>query len=112
MFFADGLPCIPVTLTAAADWSYDGMGGVRLPKSVMASTLNVALQEERVGIASGIPILPTLRMELAGYRVTLRGSHETYANAAEVRHDDLVVATCLSVFGAERLGPRFITRLL
>jgi hypothetical protein len=42
--------------------------------------------------------------------VTLRGSHETYANAAEVRHDDLVVATCLSVFGAERLGPRFITR--
>jgi hypothetical protein len=58
MFFADGLPCILVTLTAAADWSYDGMGGVRLPKSVMASTLKVALQGERVGIASGIPICP------------------------------------------------------
>jgi hypothetical protein len=103
MFVAGGLDCIPITLTAAADWSHDGAGGIRLPKSVMASTLNVALQEGRVGIAAGIPILATLRQELAGYRVKLRNGRETYENAAEVQHDDLVVATCLAVFAAESL---------
>jgi hypothetical protein len=115
MFFAAGLDCVPVTLTAAADWSYDDMGGVRLPKSVMVSTLNVALQEQRVGIAAGIPIVATLRQELGGYRARLRSSgRETFENAASAAaHDDLVIALAIAVFGAENLGQRYgMTRLI
>lgn len=115
LLVAQCLDPVPVTLTAASDWSHDGHGGIRLPKSVMVSTFNVALQEHRLRIASGIPILPVLRQELAGYRVRLKNTGaESFGNsAAFAQHDDLVISSCLSVFVAEVLSaPRLITRLL
>jgi hypothetical protein len=96
-----GLRPIAVTLTAGSQWSIDGRS-VRLPKLTLASTLNVCLETGRLRIAADLPLLPVMRRELEGFKIsTSAAGHDTFGNDSQAAHDDLVVGLGLATFAAE-----------
>lgn len=98
-----GLAPWNVNLTAGANWSIGGPRTISLPKAIMASTLNVALQNGDIGFAADLPLLEIITRELGTYRVTQTASGvDSFNSRTEADHDDFVVALGLSVFGASR----------
>ena len=93
-----------VNLTAGANWSISGDRTISLPKSIMASTLNVALQNGEIGFAGDLPWLDQLTRELGTYRVTTTAASgvDSFSARTEADHDDFVVSLGLAVFGASR----------
>ena len=83
-----------------------GDGIDRVPKRVLATTMQVALQSGRLRIAQELPVADLLEKELRGFRVkiTLTG-HVKFGNDVgawrESDHDDLVLATALAVWTLE-----------
>ncbi len=74
-----------------------------MPKSLLVSQLQVLLQAGRLKVARGLPDAAVLVEELSSFqvRVTAAG-HEQYAAWREGAHDDLVLATALAAWYAER----------
>jgi hypothetical protein len=98
-----GLTPWNVNLTAGANWSISGPKTISLPKAIMASTLNVALQNGDIGFAGDLPWLAIITSELGSYRVTQTASGaDSFNSRTESDHDDFVVALGLAVFGASR----------
>ena len=84
-----------------------GDGLDRVPKRVLATTLQVALQSGRLRIAEDLPLADTRLKELRGFRVkiTLTG-HAKFGNDVgagwrEADHDDLVLATAIALWTLE-----------
>ena len=98
-----GLSPWNVTLTAGQNWSLGANKSISLPKAIMASMINVALQNGDIGFAGDMPWLEQLCRELGTYRVSKTSSGLDSFNAkSEADHDDLVIALGLSVFAASR----------
>lgn len=79
--------------------------GLRVPKRVLASAVQVVLQEQRLRIAKALPHADLLTAEMANFRVKLneRG-HDSYGAGDDWRegnHDDLVLALALAVWHSE-----------
>ena len=72
-----------------------------MPKVVLVSGLQVALQQRRVKFATGLPEVTTLLKELAAYRIKAPAAQEAF-DAREGQHDDLVLAVALAVWWASR----------
>lgn len=108
-----GLTPWNVNLTAGANWSISGARTISLPKAIMASTLNVALQNGDIGFAADLPWLEIITRELGTYRVTQTASGvDSFNSRTEADHDDFVVALGLAVFGASRNFQPFRTVML
>ena len=82
-------------------------GGYRVPKRDLVSTVQVLLQSERLKIAQGLEEAQTLINELLAFRVTISSAgHDSYANDwRQSPNDDLVLATALACWYAERHTP-------
>lgn len=72
--------------------------GFRVPKRDLVSAVQVLLQNERLKIAEGLELAPTLRKELLNFKVKIdpKTSHDSYEHWREGDHDDLVLATALA----------------
>jgi hypothetical protein len=98
---------LPARLMAATITAGDRVGGtkggaVSVPKKELVSALQAALQTRRLEIAP-VPEAETLGRELTTFRVKITAAaNETFAAWRERDHDDLVLATALAVWAAER----------
>jgi hypothetical protein len=81
-------------------------GAHYIPKVELAGVLQLALQERRLAIAPQLEHAPTLCRELEAFRPRVRTvTDETVADWREREHDDLVFATALPLWLAERTSP-------
>ncbi len=90
---------IAVTITAGKAATFrDGMWYV--PKRKLIGALVVALENDRLQIASGLRYAAALVGELQAFRRQVTGAGRAAYGAETGAHDDLVVAVALAVGGA------------
>lgn len=81
-------------------------GMYRVPKRELCTLLQVFFQERRLQIAEGIPEADVLVKELLNFKVKISTSgHDSYEAWREGDHDDLVLATSMALWLAERKFP-------
>ncbi|GAN55472.1 hypothetical protein [Tanticharoenia sakaeratensis] len=97
-----GLRLTGVSITGGSRVNRISGQDVNVPKSVLASALDIALAEDRLELTSQADASNALRAELQGFRVkkTVHGN-ETMEAWREGLHDDLVLATALAIWGAD-----------
>jgi len=80
----------------------DGALQYRVPKRDLVAGLSIALQNEVLKIAAGLPHAQLLTNELANFRVKITAAaNDTYAAWREADHDDLVLAAGLAAWYAD-----------
>lgn len=96
---------LPVTITAGYTPAPQPDGGWHVPKRDLVAAVQVALQNRRLRVATALPEARTLTQELLNFRARITASgNVTYAvpDWREGQHDDLVLATALAVWAADR----------
>lgn len=100
-----GARLVPVVIHGGEATTMGEEGAWRVPKRVLASHLQVALQTRRLRVAGGLPEAATLVAELKNFRVTVSLSgHDGYGAGADWRegnHDDIVLAVAMAVWHGE-----------
>jgi hypothetical protein len=99
--------CLWVTITSGNQVTHDG-ARLSIPKRDLVGVLQVVLQTGRLKIAEGLPLAKLLTDELLSFQVKITESgHDTYGAWREGAHDDLVLATALACWLADKppLGP-------
>jgi hypothetical protein len=97
-----GLRPIGITITGGVDVLEKAPDDWRVPKRVLASTMQVALQTGRLKVAANMPLTTTLMKELQAFRVKINvNANTTYEAWREQDHDDLVLASALAAWSAE-----------
>lgn len=99
---------VGVTITAGKD-PQRSPAGWSVPKNILVSGVQAKLHTGQLKIAAGIPDAPALLKEFQDFRVSFTTAGHAIFNARQGKHDDLVLAVSLAVFGASR--PRPVTRL-
>lgn len=98
------------TITGGDTVTHDPDGGLRVPKRDLASSIMLALENGVLAIAAGLPLAETLVAEVINFRPTISAAgHDSYGAASDWRqgnHDDLLLATSLAVWFAERRNTR------
>jgi hypothetical protein len=103
MFALVGMPYIAVTITAGNAVTGEGRDwGV--PKRDLVHGLLVALQQGRFRAAARLPAASVMMSELWAFRLKVNPvtGHDSYEAWRETEHDDLVLATALACWLAER----------
>ncbi len=96
----DRLVAMNITGGQAVTW---GDGFVGVPKKDLVFSISRVAQEGRLRISSRLSLAKVLVAELRAFRVKVTASGaDTFEAARERDHDDLVLATSLAVWGAER----------
>lgn len=96
-----GLRPISIVITGGDNVTAAGHNK-HVPKRDLIGALQVLMQSGQLKVARGLRDGLTLERELRNYKYTLsQSAHDTY-NAREGEHDDLVLAACLSAWGAQR----------
>ena len=100
-----GLKPIAVTVTGGDAVTHEGQNW-KIPKSELVAGVQVALQQGRLQIASGLPDAATLTHELLNFKVTIdpKTAHDSYGAWRESIHDELVFAVGLAVWSADKFG--------
>lgn len=113
-----GAQLVPVVIHGGEAVSIGDGGAWRVPKRLLASHLQVALQTRRLRVAGQLPEAATLVAELRNFRVKVSlGGHDAYGAGEDWRqgnHDDVVLAVALALWygehgiaGSESLGAVF-----
>lgn len=94
--------------------------GWHVAKGELVSVAQVALQRGRLNVSPQLPEARTLRDELGTFEVTLTEAANASFSHRDGKHDDLVLATALALWGAKQrpayaysfsyLGPGRVTR--
>ncbi len=94
---------IDVTITGGDSVTHEGRT-YRVPKRDLVSTVQVALQSERLKIAQQLPDAQILTRELLAFQVKISAetAHDSYGAWREGAHDDLVLATALAIWYGEQ----------
>jgi len=79
--------------------------GWHVAKGELVSVAQVALQRGKLAVSPGLPEARTLRDELGTFEVTLTEAANATFSHRDGKHDDLVLATALALWGARRRGP-------
>ncbi len=88
---------LPVTITGGHK-AHSEAGGWLVPKRILVSTLQVALQNKRLRIAAKLPEAATLAKELQDFQLTFtENANDTY-EGRKGAHDDLVLAVALGLW--------------
>jgi hypothetical protein len=107
MFRKAALPCRiePVSITGGDIQHMDELPRWwYVPKRDLVSAAQVLLEDHRLEIASRLPEAATLVAELQAFRYKLSpAGHDSY-NAREGAHDDVLLAACLAIWGADHHG--------
>lgn len=102
---AAGLEPVAITITSGDSVNTDN-GGYRVPKRDLIATLQVLFQNRRLKIAASLAEAETLLKELLNFKVRISlAGHDSYEAWREGGHDDLVLATALACWYAEREVP-------
>jgi hypothetical protein len=92
----------PIHITGGATINHD-RGVTYVPKRDLVSAVQVALQTERLKIASGLSEAATLVRELENFQVKITdAANDTYGAWREGAHDDLVLAVALALWVGKR----------
>ena len=88
-------------------------GTYRVPKSRLLERMKVDAEFGMLQISSGLPLLDTLKEELANIRPKIRADAKflSYEEIRESVHDDMVLAAALAHWGARRFRPRAVVDL-
>ncbi len=103
-----GLRPIGCTITGGSGWSEDrGSKSCRVAKALLASTVAVALETDRLTVSADGPHRDTLQGELAAFRVKVNpNANETFEAWREADHDDLVLAAAMAVWLGDHTEPK------
>jgi hypothetical protein len=78
---------------------------LRVPKRNLVSVVQVLLQSQRLRIVPRLKDAKTLVDELKTFTVKVTAAgNDTYGNWRDGEHDDMVLATALAVWYAEKVG--------
>jgi len=81
-------------------------GYYKVPKRDLVVGLQATLERGGLDIAAALPLVATLREELANMRVRVTPQgREQYGEWRQGQHDDLVLAVALAVWGARKVYP-------
>jgi hypothetical protein len=97
-----------VHLTGGQDSKVDGDRHA-LSKVDLVSRLQAALHSDELAIEETLPLAATLARELADDRLDFTAAGNAQFNARSGAHDDLLIATGLALYGAQRA--RLATRI-
>jgi len=99
---------VPVTITGGHVVTLGQEGARRVPKKELVTSLQVLLQARRLKIARSLSDAELLARELENYRVKITAAvNEVFGAWREGQHDDLVLATALAAWWADRPRPKF-----
>lgn len=106
MLYDTEISCVGITITGGDTINRDG-NNFRIPKRDLVSTLQVLFQSGRLKVAEGLPEASLLVQELLNFKVKInvKTAHDSYEAWREGVHDDLVLATALACWYAEKYGP-------
>jgi hypothetical protein len=93
-------PLERVTIVAGREVSRHGSNRWHVPKSVLISTLESRMHSGELKIAAGLAEAEVLRSELKDFERKITGSGNLTWSAREGAHDDVVLATALSIYWA------------
>lgn len=107
MFERAFLRPVAITITAGNEVTVDS-GGYKVPKRDLVTNLQVLFQTGRLKVAAELKEAQILVQELLNFKVKidLKTAHDSYEAWREGIHDDLVLATALACWYAERFGNR------
>lgn len=101
-----GIKLVPIVITGGITETFDtALGGWRLPKRNLVSSLQIMLQDGQLKLARDMDFAPKLIDELLKFKikVTAKGN-DTYEAWREGDHDDLVLSLAMSVWYAMKFG--------
>jgi hypothetical protein len=102
-----GLTPLGVTITAGSNETCE-RDDYRVAKKILASTVAVALDTERLQVVAVGDHVGTLRKELQAFRVKVTANqNESFESWREQDHDDLVLASAMAIWAGERLRDRY-----
>ena len=107
LFVRAKLAPVGVTITAGDDWSRD-VANYRVPKRVLASRIDAALNSRDLHIVPSLPDAEVLRQELADFQRKTTATGYTQFAAREGRHDDLVLAVAVALWYVQQIGNQVI----
>ena len=94
----------PIHSTGGASVNYD-RGVEYVPRRVLVSVVQVALQTDKLKIAGTLPEAQTLVREMQGFQVKVtEAADDTYGAWREGSHDDLVLAVALALWVGKKKG--------
>jgi hypothetical protein len=94
----------PIHITGGATVNYD-RGVEYVPKRNLVSVVQVALQTDKLKVASALPEAQTLARELQNFQVKITdAANDTYGAWRENSHDDLVLAVALALYVGKKRG--------
>jgi hypothetical protein len=98
-----GLRFRGVTITGG-DTVHASGGAYRVPKRDLVASLEVPFHSDTLRVAEDLKLWPALREELLNFRrkIDLRTAHDSYEHWRESDHEDLVLATALACWWAQR----------
>lgn len=92
---------LPVLITGGADETKEN-GTYRVPKRNLVSAMQVALQQQTLQVAPGLPEAANLSREMQNFQVKINdNAHDSYGAWREGTHNDLVLAVALSLWATE-----------
>lgn len=101
-----GIKLTAIGITGGSKPNRISEGNVNVPKSLLASSLDIAFAEDRLDLTADADASDALKAELQGFRVKKTASgNETMEAWREGVHDDLVLATALAIWGGENPAP-------
>jgi hypothetical protein len=99
---------VGISITAGKD-PLKTSTGWSVPKNILVSGVQAKLHTGQLKVAAGLLDAPVLLKEFQDFRVSFTSAGHAIFNARQGKHDDLVLAVSLAVFGASR--PRPVTKL-
>ena len=100
-----GAELIAITITSGLEVRGDDGDEYRVPKRDLVGVVSVLLQQSRLKIAKSLPEAPVLIRELQEFRVKIsEAGRDSYGAWRDGTHDDMVLATALTLWYAEHGG--------
>jgi len=97
-----GIVLTAISITAGSTVRHIDSFNTNVSKSILASTLDIALGEDRLEITAAATGSEILKVELQNFRVKKTAAgNDTMEAWRESMHDDLVLAAALAIWGAE-----------
>lgn len=103
------MPIIPVTITAGQGTNVD-YDGWKVGKKVLVSNAQVLIQNQRLIVAKGLPLVEEFVREMLAFKVKLSAAgNQSFEAWREGVHDDLVLSVCLAAWWAARTSTGWIS---
>ena len=107
IFVQSGLKPVRVTITAGLEEGQSGSRRYTVPKSLLISTLDAKLHTGELRFAKDLREASAMESELKDFRRHVSEAGRYSFEARSGKHDDLVLATAIALWRAEKKKPMF-----